>query len=108
MAAFQDCTRSSTRNYFGLEGMICSARASRRYGGDEFVIILPKNNQRLALFVAERLRRAVEHARFYVREPRCAQGINDQRWLSRLRSRWPAYGRVPSAHPKLLAHFQDK
>src|SRR5262249_41558510 len=35
-----------------------------RYGGDEFVIILPETNQRQALFVAERLRRAVEQARF--------------------------------------------
>lgn len=35
-----------------------------RYGGDEFVIILPETNQTQATFVAERLRRAVEQCRF--------------------------------------------
>jgi diguanylate cyclase (GGDEF)-like protein len=40
-----------------------------RYGGDEFVIILPETNQRQALFVAERLRRAVDQARFASANP---------------------------------------
>ena len=36
-----------------------------RYGGEEFVIILPETTAGGALFVAQRLRRAVEQARFF-------------------------------------------
>lgn len=36
-----------------------------RYGGEEFVIILPETNHDGAKFVAQRLRRTVEHARFF-------------------------------------------
>jgi diguanylate cyclase (GGDEF)-like protein len=37
-----------------------------RYGGEEFVIILPETTQAGAIYVAERLRRRVEQARFQV------------------------------------------
>lgn len=36
-----------------------------RYGGEEFVIILPETSAGGALFVAQRLRKAVEQARFF-------------------------------------------
>jgi len=36
-----------------------------RYGGEEFVIILPETNHAGAKFVAQRLRRTVEQARFF-------------------------------------------
>jgi len=36
-----------------------------RYGGEEFVIILPETNETAALYVAERLRRAVERTKFF-------------------------------------------
>src|SRR6185437_2752428 len=36
-----------------------------RYGGEEFVIILPETTQTGALYVAQRLRRAVEQAKFF-------------------------------------------
>ena len=36
-----------------------------RYGGEEFVVILPETNHAGAKFVAQRLRRAVEQARFF-------------------------------------------
>jgi diguanylate cyclase (GGDEF)-like protein len=35
-----------------------------RYGGDEFVVILPESNVEQALFVAERIRRKIEHNAF--------------------------------------------
>jgi diguanylate cyclase (GGDEF)-like protein len=40
-----------------------------RYGGEEFVIILPETNAEGALFVAQRLRRAVEQAKFFAGSP---------------------------------------
>jgi diguanylate cyclase (GGDEF)-like protein len=40
-----------------------------RYGGDEFVIILPETSGPGALFVAQRLRKAVEHAKFFAGSP---------------------------------------
>lgn len=40
-----------------------------RYGGDEFVIILPETSGAGALFVAQRLRKAVEHAKFFAGSP---------------------------------------
>lgn len=40
-----------------------------RYGGEEFVIILPETNGPGALLVAERLRKAVEQARFFAGSP---------------------------------------
>ena len=46
-----------------------------RYGGDEFVIILPETNQRQATFVAERLRRAVEQAHFASGTPGAPRGL---------------------------------
>jgi diguanylate cyclase (GGDEF)-like protein len=42
-----------------------------RYGGEEFVIILPESSASGARFVAQRLRRAVEQARFFAGSP-CA------------------------------------
>ena len=40
-----------------------------RYGGEEFVIILPETTQTGALYVAQRLRRAVEQAKFFAGSP---------------------------------------
>lgn len=40
-----------------------------RYGGEEFVIILPETTQLGAMYVAERLRHAVEQAKFLVGSP---------------------------------------
>jgi diguanylate cyclase (GGDEF)-like protein len=40
-----------------------------RYGGEEFVIILPETTQVGALYVAQRLRRAVEQAKFFAGSP---------------------------------------
>ncbi len=40
-----------------------------RYGGDEFVIILPETSGAGALFVAQRLRKAVEHSKFFAGSP---------------------------------------
>src|SRR5205823_8203801 len=40
-----------------------------RYGGEEFVIILPETTGPGALLVANRLRRAVEQARFFAGTP---------------------------------------
>jgi two-component system cell cycle response regulator len=40
-----------------------------RYGGEEFVIILPETTQAGALYVAQRLRRAVEQAKFFAGSP---------------------------------------
>jgi diguanylate cyclase (GGDEF)-like protein len=40
-----------------------------RYGGEEFVIILPETTQAAALYVGQRLRRAVEQAKFFAGSP---------------------------------------
>lgn len=40
-----------------------------RYGGEEFVIVLPETTQTGALYVAERVRRAVEQAKFFAGSP---------------------------------------
>jgi diguanylate cyclase (GGDEF)-like protein len=40
-----------------------------RYGGEEFVIILPETTEHGALYVAQRLRRAVEQAKFFAGSP---------------------------------------
>jgi diguanylate cyclase (GGDEF)-like protein len=40
-----------------------------RYGGEEFVIILPETTHAGALYVAQRLRRAVEQAKFFAGSP---------------------------------------
>ena len=40
-----------------------------RYGGEEFVLILPETSEAGALLVAQRLRRAVEQARFFAGSP---------------------------------------
>jgi diguanylate cyclase (GGDEF)-like protein len=40
-----------------------------RYGGEEFVIILPETSGEGAVFVAQRLRRAVEQAKFFAGSP---------------------------------------
>ena len=46
-----------------------------RYGGEEFVIILPETSETAALFVAERLRRAVEKAKFFAGSPGAIQHL---------------------------------
>ena len=46
-----------------------------RYGGEEFVIILPETTETAALFVAERLRRAVEKAKFFAGSPGAIQHL---------------------------------
>lgn len=46
-----------------------------RYGGEEFVIILPETTQAGALYVAQRLRRAVEQAKFFAGSPHEVQHL---------------------------------
>jgi diguanylate cyclase (GGDEF)-like protein len=46
-----------------------------RYGGEEFVIILPETTETGALYVAQRLRRAVEQARFFAGSPHSVQRL---------------------------------
>ncbi len=46
-----------------------------RYGGDECVIILPETTESGAMYVAERLRRAVEQAKFFAGSPGSVQHL---------------------------------
>ncbi len=46
-----------------------------RYGGEEFVIILPETTQEGALYVAQRLRRSVEQAKFFAGSPHSVQHL---------------------------------
>jgi len=46
-----------------------------RYGGEEFVIILPETTESGAVFVAQRLRRAVEQAKFFAGSPHSVQHL---------------------------------
>ncbi len=46
-----------------------------RYGGEEFVIILPETTESGALYVAQRLRRAVEQAKFFAGSPHEVQHL---------------------------------
>jgi diguanylate cyclase (GGDEF)-like protein len=46
-----------------------------RYGGEEFVIILPETTQTGAMFVAQRLRRAVDQAKFFAGSPHSVQHL---------------------------------
>ncbi len=46
-----------------------------RYGGEEFVIILPETTQTGAMYVANRLRRAVEQAKFFAGSPQAVQHL---------------------------------
>lgn len=46
-----------------------------RYGGEEFVLILPETTAPGAMLVAQRLRRAVEQARFFAGSPRAAEHL---------------------------------
>lgn len=47
-----------------------------RYGGEEFVIILPETSAQGALLVAQRLRRAVEQAKFFAGSPRAIEHLS--------------------------------
>src|SRR5580765_198063 len=46
-----------------------------RYGGEEFVIILPETTENGAVFVAQRLRRAVDQAKFFAGSPHTVQHL---------------------------------
>jgi diguanylate cyclase (GGDEF)-like protein len=46
-----------------------------RYGGEEFVIILPETAETGAVYVAQRLRRAVEQAKFFAGSPHSVQHL---------------------------------
>ena len=46
-----------------------------RYGGEEFVIILPETSQHGALFVAQRLRKAVEQSKFFAGSPQAVESL---------------------------------
>jgi len=46
-----------------------------RYGGEEFVIILPETTMTGAVYVAQRLRRAVEQAKFFAGSPHSVQHL---------------------------------
>jgi diguanylate cyclase (GGDEF)-like protein len=46
-----------------------------RYGGEEFVLILPETGEAGAMLVAQRLRRAVEQARFYAGSPHAPEHL---------------------------------
>jgi diguanylate cyclase (GGDEF)-like protein len=46
-----------------------------RYGGEEFVIILPETTQTGAVYVAQRLRRGVEQAKFFAGSPHTVQHL---------------------------------
>jgi diguanylate cyclase (GGDEF)-like protein len=46
-----------------------------RYGGEEFVIILPETTEAGAVFVAQRLRRAVDQAKFFAGSPHSVQHL---------------------------------
>jgi len=46
-----------------------------RYGGEEFVIVLPETSQPGALFVAQRLRKAVEQSRFFAGSPQAVESL---------------------------------
>jgi diguanylate cyclase (GGDEF)-like protein len=46
-----------------------------RYGGEEFVIILPETTEPGAVFVAQRLRRAVDQAKFFAGSPHSVQHL---------------------------------
>lgn len=46
-----------------------------RYGGEEFVIILPETTETGAMYVAQRLRRSVEQAKFFAGSPHNVQNL---------------------------------
>ena len=46
-----------------------------RYGGEEFVIILPETTETGAVFVAQRMRRAVDQAKFFAGSPHSVQHL---------------------------------
>jgi diguanylate cyclase (GGDEF)-like protein len=46
-----------------------------RYGGEEFVMILPETTETGATYVAQRLRRAVEQAKFFAGSPQTIQHL---------------------------------
>jgi diguanylate cyclase (GGDEF)-like protein len=46
-----------------------------RYGGEEFVMILPETTETGATYVAQRLRRAVEQAKFFAGSPQAIQHL---------------------------------
>ena len=46
-----------------------------RYGGEEFVLILPETGEAGAMLVAQRLRRAIEQARFFAGSPNALEHL---------------------------------
>ena len=46
-----------------------------RYGGEEFVLVLPETSEPGAMLVAQRLRRAVEQAKFFAGSPRAPEHL---------------------------------
>jgi len=71
------------RDILGKEGM------AARYGGDEFVVVLPKQDKFKAYQMAERIRKAIEDPHFLI-----AQGISHQLTTSLGIASYPEHARI--------------
>lgn len=76
-----------------------------RYGGDEYVAVLPDADAGQGVLVAERLRKAVEHHRFFARE-----GLNLQLTLCVGVAEWPRHAQTTEdvLHRADLAMYHGK